>query len=92
VSALSRIEARDRDAERADHRILAARLFDAFGVGEGATQVPIGDAAGALELAFQTGQHCCRVCGCTQDRACEGSCWWVEDDLCSSCEFEGFGA
>lgn len=27
----------------------------------------------------------CRVCGCTQNRACEGGCWWVERDLCSSC-------
>lgn len=37
----------------------------------------------------------CRVCGCTQDRACEGGCWWWVDaggtadergPLCSSCE------
>ncbi len=32
----------------------------------------------------------CRVCGCTEDEACEGGCWWVEHDfelgsLCSSC-------
>lgn len=27
----------------------------------------------------------CRVCGCTDDRACVGSCYWVEDDLCSKC-------
>jgi hypothetical protein len=30
----------------------------------------------------------CRVCGCTQDRACvseDGPCWWVEADLCSAC-------
>lgn len=27
----------------------------------------------------------CRVCGCTDENACEGGCWWVEDDLCSSC-------
>lgn len=27
----------------------------------------------------------CRVCGCTEDRACEGGCHWVEDDLCSAC-------
>jgi hypothetical protein len=27
----------------------------------------------------------CRVCGCTDDRACPGGCWWVEADLCSSC-------
>lgn len=28
----------------------------------------------------------CRVCGCTNDRACEGGCWWVEPDLCSTCK------
>ena len=28
----------------------------------------------------------CRVCGCTDDRACPGGCSWVCDDLCSGCE------
>lgn len=27
----------------------------------------------------------CRVCGCTDDHACEGGCYWVEKDLCSTC-------
>lgn len=27
----------------------------------------------------------CRVCGCTDDRACPGGCCWVEPDLCSAC-------
>lgn len=30
----------------------------------------------------------CRVCGCTQLRACitdDGPCHWVEDDLCCAC-------
>ena len=27
----------------------------------------------------------CRKCGCTDDRACNGGCYWVEEDLCSSC-------
>lgn len=27
----------------------------------------------------------CRVCGCTQERACEGGCSWAEVDLCSAC-------
>ena len=34
----------------------------------------------------------CRVCGCTQDRACptkEGPCHWVEDDLCCACVGKG---
>lgn len=27
----------------------------------------------------------CRVCGCTNDRACPGGCVWAEPDLCSRC-------
>lgn len=27
----------------------------------------------------------CRVCGCTDDHACPGGCYWVEYDLCSAC-------
>ena len=27
----------------------------------------------------------CRVCGCGTYNACQGGCWWVEYDLCSSC-------
>lgn len=27
----------------------------------------------------------CRVCGCTQNNACEEGCYWVESDLCSHC-------
>lgn len=29
----------------------------------------------------------CKVCGCTQERACPGGCHWVTDDLCSNCVF-----
>lgn len=32
----------------------------------------------------------CRVCGCTDWTACTGpndyACWWIEPDLCSSCQ------
>jgi hypothetical protein len=28
----------------------------------------------------------CRRCGCTDNSACEGGCWWVEEDLCSACD------
>ena len=31
------------------------------------------------------GIQACRVCGCTNEMACEGGCSWVEDDLCSEC-------
>lgn len=27
----------------------------------------------------------CRVCGCNWNHACTEGCYWVEEDLCSSC-------
>lgn len=30
----------------------------------------------------------CHLCGCTNDRACPGGCYWVEEDLCSACAAE----
>lgn len=27
----------------------------------------------------------CKRCGCTDDHACEGGCFWVTDNLCSKC-------
>jgi hypothetical protein len=36
----------------------------------------------------------CRVCGCTDEMACDGGCEWVEDpeggDICSAC-LPGYG-
>ena len=33
----------------------------------------------------EDGARSCRVCGCTENNACDEGCWWVEEDLCSSC-------
>lgn len=30
-------------------------------------------------------QRKCRICGCTDDHACPGGCYWIENDLCSAC-------
>jgi hypothetical protein len=27
----------------------------------------------------------CAVCGCTDDHACLGGCYWIADNLCSNC-------
>lgn len=27
----------------------------------------------------------CRLCGCTDDRACPGGCYWVFPNVCSAC-------
>lgn len=27
----------------------------------------------------------CKICGCTDDNACPGGCYWVEPRLCSAC-------
>ncbi len=33
----------------------------------------------------EDGAQSCKVCGCTQNNACDGGCSWVRPDLCSSC-------
>ncbi|QQE80905.1 hypothetical protein [Alicyclobacillus sp. SO9] len=45
-----------------------------------------GSLAGMIQEAEQTGERKCRVCGCTDLQGCPEGCWWVEEDLCSSCE------
>lgn len=48
---------------------------------------------GAKEAAFDErrvwlilhGVRHCRTCVCTDDEACDGGCYWVDDDLCSMC-------
>ena len=50
-----------------------------------------GDLRQILDVAAGAGPgvRACRVCGCTQERACVPagavSCYWVARDLCSAC-------
>lgn len=48
---------------------------------------------GATELEWldelEEGMTACRVCGCTDDAACFGGCFWVEPDLCCACRENG---
>jgi hypothetical protein len=30
-------------------------------------------------------ERSCRLCGCTDRRACRGGCHWVDERLCSAC-------
>ncbi len=34
----------------------------------------------------------CRECSCTDDRACSPPCWWMEQDLCSTCRYGAIDA
>lgn len=49
---------------------------------------PIAPPASELPLLARDNkqERKCRVCGCTEQNACEGGCSWVEEDLCSSCK------
>lgn len=49
----------------------------------GPEQVALAEDHGASE------KRTCRVCGCTDMRACPGGCSWVEVDLCSACQEAG---
>jgi hypothetical protein len=40
-------------------------------------------------IRFEDVERACRACGCTDNRACEGGCSWVEADLCSACREKG---
>lgn len=44
------------------------------------------DAAELEEMAGVV--RTCRECGCTEDNACPGPCYWVELDLCSACYYK----
>lgn len=45
--------------------------------------------AEAAELEEMAGVvRSCRECGCTEDNACAGPCYWVELDLCSACYYK----
>ncbi len=82
-------------SEHSDPEALAGRLLSDAGLESGALTVSRGDLEGLLARAFAFGEGAalaeacddrhCRVCGCTQYRACPGSCSWVGPDLCSSC-------
>lgn len=62
----------------------AARFFDLIGDGDFTTAAELAERLEA-ERAALTVVAACRVCGCTDDRACPGGCAWVEPDLCSVC-------
>lgn len=39
----------------------------------------------AADLWRKAGVRACRVCGCTEEDACDGGCSWAGSSLCSSC-------
>lgn len=68
-------------ARRHLHRAEKAGLAISYPTRGGCTRWwPLGLAA---ELLPHTGT--CRICGCTDDHACPGGCYWVEPNLCSAC-------
>ena len=64
-------------------RTIEEALFDAAGK----DPLPLNEWAmvKGFDSEDEEEDQACRVCGCTWDNACEGGCYWVEDDLCSSC-------
>jgi len=35
-----------------------------------------------------TPERTCRICGCTDSKACEGGCSWATPGICTKCIFE----
>lgn len=45
----------------------------------------------ALERdALATTPRRCRVCGCTDAKACPDGCYWITENLCSRCDKHGW--
>ncbi len=87
LSALSRIEP---DLDRAVFLFFCMPLRP-LGHYTAAGAIREGKAAQLMEFlrspaASVLARKCCRVCGCTDTRACQGGCSWVEHDLCSACK------
>ena len=40
---------------------------------------------GEIDYLAKPKEQKCRVCGCTDNNACLGGCYWEEQDLCSKC-------
>ena len=61
-------------------------LSDLLADAEQASRVAARAALVAIALQL-TGaeEEACRVCGCTDDHACEGGCHWIAAGLCSAC-------
>lgn len=66
---------------RAAYRFLELALVrEHVGVEHGVWVSAIHD----LQRAFRIKPRC-RVCGCTDDKACPGGCRWMDAALCSRC-------
>jgi len=74
-------------------RLLQLKTMARDGVAEGALfELPCAEMVQLLEhidtlgaaLDLEAGDYC-RVCGCTQNNACEGGCAWAEEGLCTAC-------
>lgn len=63
-------------------RMVGGELIDVTLPRAVAERAPI-DAQRAADRA--AGLPACRVCGCTQNAACEGGCAWHEPNLCTAC-------
>ncbi|MFM9594509.1 hypothetical protein ACKI1O_34615 [Streptomyces scabiei] len=84
-----------RDLVESDPALWGGIVLDVVGTTRGkcwwcspACAIAAMNTAGA-ELAVEDDVAHCRRCGCTEDRACPGGCYWVANeqhiDLCSGC-------
>ena len=72
--------------EIADVEIMIGQMKELFNIEAAVEQKKKIKLERLAGLVGDTKVRVCRVCGCTEYRACEGSCHWVEEDLCSNCD------
>ncbi len=85
----------DEAARVADAQAFARRMMAASDVSDDDPDTPIASllagcvlAGRIIERAAARGVRACRVCGCTEHRACvevDGPCGWAATDLCTAC-------
>lgn len=71
--------------EMADVEIMLAQMKELFDIEKTVEHYKEQKLERLAELTEDIKVRVCRKCGCKDYRACEGSCYWVEDDLCSKC-------
>lgn len=82
----------ETDEELSEIEEIHNLLDDVFlGEGIGIKKSSLQSEGELAEITIHDSDRKCRICGCDWFHACPGGCYWVEEDLCSSCASQQHG-